>query len=239
MQVVQQGDTLTLTSGTPGVSFSVTQVNSTSPFESLSAATVTASKTKVDVIDAIAGGNVNSTGAKVVHGVKVTGQQLENARSIWIQVGANANQKLAITLPNYGTPGGSIDALIWDTNATELSRALASASGGVVMNGNGQAQLSIGSVTEAVATLSVLDQVMDDIAKDRVVLGAQLNRLTHAGDNVSTMDISQTASRSRILDSDYAKEASDMARLRIIQEAATSVLAQANVNQRSVLDLLK
>jgi flagellin len=53
------------------------------------------------------------------------------------------------------------------------------------------------------------------------------------------MHISQTASRSRILDSDYAKEASDMARLRIIQEAATSVLAQANVNQRSVLDLLK
>ncbi|MEY2659578.1 MAG: hypothetical protein RLZZ123_750 [Pseudomonadota bacterium] len=239
MQVVQQGDTLTLTSGTPGVSFSVTQVNSTSPFESLSAATVTASKTKIDVIDAIAGGNVNSTGARVVHGVKVTGQQLEDARSIWIQVGANANQKLAITLPNYGTPGGSIDALIWDTNATELSRALASAAGGLVTNGNGQAQLSIGSMTEAVATLSVLDQVMDDIAKDRVVLGAQLNRLTHAGDNVSTMDISQTASRSRILDSDYAKEASDMARLRIIQEAATSVLAQANVNQRSVLDLLK
>ena len=87
--------------------------------------------------------------------------------------------------------------------------------------------------------MSVLDQVMDDIAKDRVVLGAQLNRLTHAGDHVSTMHISQTASRSRILDSDYAKEASDMARLRIIQEAATSVLAQANVNQRSVLDLLK
>lgn len=107
------------------------------------------------------------------------------------------------------------------------------------MNGNGQAQLSIGSATQAVATLSVLDQVMDDIAKDRVVLGAQLNRLTHAGDNVSTMHISQTTSRSRILDSDYAKEASDMARLRIIQEAATSVLAQANVSQRTVLDLLK
>ena len=94
---------------------------------------------------------------------------------------------------------------------TASSRALASAAGGVVTNGNGQAQLSIGSATQAVATLSVLDQVMDDIAKDRVVLGAQLNRLTHAGDNVSTMHISQTTSRSRILDSDYAKEASDMA----------------------------
>lgn len=107
------------------------------------------------------------------------------------------------------------------------------------MNGNGQAQLSIGSATQAVATLSVLDQVMDDIAKDRVVLGGQLNRLAHAGDNVSTMHISQTASRSRILNSDYAREASDLVRLRIIQDAATGVLAQANVSQRTVLDLLK
>ncbi len=238
MQVVQQGDTLTLTSGTPGVSFSISQLGSTSPFQVLNSETVTASKQKVDVIDAIAGGNVNSTGARVVHGVKVTGQQLEDASSIWIQVGANANQKIALTLPNYGTPGGSIDALIWDTNATELSRALASAAGGVAANGNGQAQLSIGSATQAVATLSVLDQVMDELAKDRVVLGGQLNRLAHAGDNVSTMHISQKASRSRILDSDYAREASDLARLRIIQEAATGVLAQANVSQRTVLDLL-
>ena len=107
---------------------------------------------------------------------------------------------------------------------------------------------AINSAADNASGLSITHQMTSQIRGldvawrnigDGLVLGAQLSRLTHAGDNVSTMRISQTASRSRILDSDYAKEASDLVRLRIIQDAATSELAQDYVNQRSVLDLLK
>ena len=58
-----------------------------------------------------------------------------------------------------------------------------------------------------------------------------VNNLTNVAQNTS-------ASRSRILDTDYAKASSELARTQIIQQAATAILAQANQSQQSVLKLL-
>ncbi|NBQ87248.1 MAG: flagellin FliC, partial [Betaproteobacteria bacterium] len=77
------------------------------------------------------------------------------------------------------------------------------------------------------------------IADFRSDLGAKINRLEHTVDNLNNVSINTSESRSRILDADYAKASSELARTQIIQQAATSVLAQANVNQQSVLKLLQ
>jgi flagellin len=66
-----------------------------------------------------------------------------------------------------------------------------------------------------------------------------VNRLTYAGDNLTNVSQNTSESRSRILDADYAKASSELARTQIIQQAATSVLAQANMDQQSVLKLLQ
>jgi flagellin len=66
-----------------------------------------------------------------------------------------------------------------------------------------------------------------------------MNRLTYAGDNLTNISRNTTESRSRILDADYAKASSELARTQIIQQAATAVLAQANMDQQSVLKLLQ
>jgi flagellin len=66
-----------------------------------------------------------------------------------------------------------------------------------------------------------------------------MNRLTYAGDNLTNISRNTSESRSRILDADYAKASSELARTQIIQQAATAVLAQANMDQQSVLKLLQ
>jgi len=66
-----------------------------------------------------------------------------------------------------------------------------------------------------------------------------INRLTYAADNLTNVSQNTTASRSRILDTDYAKASSELSRTQIIQQAATAVLAQANVDQQTVLKLLQ
>ncbi len=70
-------------------------------------------------------------------------------------------------------------------------------------------------------------------------MGATINRLNYASDNLSNVSMNTSASRSRILDTDYASATTELARSQIIQQAATAMLAQANQQPQSVLSLLK
>ena len=84
-----------------------------------------------------------------------------------------------------------------------------------------------------------VDAAMSVINQSRAVMGAVMNRLTYAGENLINVAQNTTESRSRILDADFAKASSELARTQIISQAATSVLAQANTEQQSVLKLLQ
>lgn len=87
--------------------------------------------------------------------------------------------------------------------------------------------------------LAIMDEAVAYIDGRRAYMGATINRLQHTIDNLTNVSINTSESRSRILDADYAKASSELARTQIIQQAATSVLAQANVDQQSVLKLLQ
>ena len=86
-------------------------------------------------------------------------------------------------------------------------------------------------------TASGLD--IADVDDFRADVGAKINRLNFAIDNLTNISINTSASRSRIEDADFAKASSELARTQIIQQAATAVLAQANTDQQSVLKLLQ
>ena len=73
----------------------------------------------------------------------------------------------------------------------------------------------------------------------RATLGATINRLEYAADNLANVSQNTSASRSRILDADYASETTELARTQIIQQAGTAMLSQANQQAQSVLALLK
>ena len=86
--------------------------------------------------------------------------------------------------------------------------------------------------------LSALDDAINYISKHRSKFGAVQNRLDHSINSSSIYVESMSASRSRIMDADFAVETADLTRNQIIQQASTSILAQANIARQAVLSLL-
>jgi flagellin len=99
--------------------------------------------------------------------------------------------------------------------------------------------LEIGTQTNSNTAITTLDVALTSVNKARAELGAVINRLTYAVDNLSNVSMNTSASRSRIFDTDYAKASAELARTQIISQAATAMLAQANQQPQSVLQLLQ
>ncbi|ALM54269.1 FliC/FljB family flagellin [Halomonas huangheensis] len=87
--------------------------------------------------------------------------------------------------------------------------------------------------------LSTLDDALKMVDQQRSDLGAVQNRFESAITNLSTNETNLSAARSRIEDADYAVEVANMTRAQILQQAGTSVLAQANQVPQGVLSLLQ
>ena len=73
----------------------------------------------------------------------------------------------------------------------------------------------------------------------RSTMGAMINRMQFASDGLSQASVTATEARSRIEDTDYALATTEFAKRNILQQAAQSMLAQANVSSQTVLQLLK
>lgn len=86
--------------------------------------------------------------------------------------------------------------------------------------------------------LAALDRAIARVDDKRSLLGATENRLGSVVDTLTTTSTNLSAARSRIMDADYATEVANMTRAQILQQAGTSVLAQANQLPQSVLSLL-
>ena len=97
---------------------------------------------------------------------------------------------------------------------------------------------NIRSAAGATSVLVKLDRAMDKVNANRANMGAVMNRLQYAMDNLSNVSMNSSASRSQIEDADYAAASTEMAKNQIMQQAATAVLAQANSSMQSVLKLL-
>jgi flagellin len=94
-------------------------------------------------------------------------------------------------------------------------------------------------IAQAASVITISDVAISAVSTQRATFGATSNRLTHAVDNLTSVKTNAEASRSRILDTDYAAATSELARTQIIQQAGTAMLAQANQLPQSVLSLLQ
>jgi flagellin len=112
---------------------------------------------------------------------------------------------------------------------------------GVTSNddGSGDDLDSLDLTSAASTAITYIDTALGRVDSHRATLGATINRLEYAADNLSNVAQNTSASRSRILDADYASETTELARTQIIQQAATAMLSQANQQAQSVLALLK
>ncbi len=105
--------------------------------------------------------------------------------------------------------------------------------------GAGVSSVDLTTASGSQSALTTLDSAINTITDSRAAMGAYQNRLTASIANLETTSMNLSASRSRILDTDYAKETTNLAKSQIIQQAATAMLAQANQSGQSVLALLK
>jgi len=101
------------------------------------------------------------------------------------------------------------------------------------------ASLEVTSQTTSNTAVTTLDVALTSVNKARAELGSVINRLTYAADNLANVSQNTSASRSRVMDTDYAKATTDLAKSQIIQQAATAMLAQANQQPSAVLSLLQ
>ena len=89
------------------------------------------------------------------------------------------------------------------------------------------------------AFISLVNDAIADIAGYRAEYGANSNRLDHVMSNLATNAESVKASLGRIEDTDYAAETTELAKSQILQQAATSMLAQANASKQTILSLIQ
>jgi flagellin len=136
------------------------------------------------------------------------------------------------------TASGSVLTFTAATAGTEFSTSTATdlVDTGVLKNTRA---LTILNNTDSNASISELDVAINRINTERAGIGAVVNRLTYAMDNLTNVSQNTSESRSRIMDADYAKASSELARTQIISQAATAMLAQANQQPQTVMKLLQ
>ncbi|MGA6148706.1 MULTISPECIES: flagellin [Stenotrophomonas] len=99
--------------------------------------------------------------------------------------------------------------------------------------------LDVSSYVGAQKALEIVDKALESVNSVRADLGAIQNRFTSVVANLQTSSENLSASRSRIRDTDFAKETAELTRTQILQQAGTAMLAQANQVPQNVLSLLQ
>jgi flagellin len=97
----------------------------------------------------------------------------------------------------------------------------------------------VSTAASASAAIASIDSAINTVNSQRATIGASINRMTYAVDNLTNISSNTSASRSTIMDTDYATASTNLSKTQIIQQAATAMLAQANQQPQSVLSLLK
>jgi len=120
-----------------------------------------------------------------------------------------------------------------DTTADSPTAAAAAATAKHVSS------LNITSYEGAQQALEIVDKSLESVNSVRADLGAIQNRFTSVVANLQTSSENLSASRSRIRDTDFAKETAELTRTQILQQAGTAMLAQANQVPQNVLSLLQ
>ena len=140
------------------------------------------------------------------------------------QVGYEADQTITVNLGDLQTDG-------------DAAYSAGIAAGGIFTNDIDS--IVINTVADANTSLTALDVSIAGLDAKRSVIGSALNTLEFAVDSLSNAKQNAQAARSRIADTDYATETTELARTQIIAQAATAMLSQANQQAMSVMALLK
>lgn len=135
--------------------------------------------------------------------------------------------------------GGYSSKFLVGANSGQTISLNVSRSNGFGTSGLSLASLTVSSSTGASAALAAIDTAIQVVDGKRADMGAIQNRFQSTIRNLTNVSENVSAARSRIRDTDFAAETANLTRLQIIQQASTSILAQANQRPQAALSLLQ
>lgn len=162
------------------------------------------------------------------------------------QVGADADQTIGFNLNQTGgfsisgiaaaasTASGTVSVAVGPNGSVQSAHKISS-----IFGGGAAGSINIGTQSTAQRVLAAADAMLKVVDGKRAELGAVQNRLDSTIRNQSNISENVSAARSRIRDADFATETANMTKQNILQQAASSILAQANQRPQSALSLLQ
>ncbi|QPN88553.1 FliC/FljB family flagellin [Proteus vulgaris] len=166
----------------------------------------------------------------------------ESLEGVYYALDANGKEdktQLAIEIKDKNGDVKTYKATLDTTGAVDTSTHKFTVGGKVVLSQGAEIKASSTPPTINDAPLKGLDDALAQVDSLRSSMGAVQNRLESTVNNLNNTVTNLTAANSRILDADYATEVSNMSKGQILQQAGTSVLAQANQLPQNVLSLLR
>ncbi|USD65960.1 flagellin [Vibrio sp. SCSIO 43136] len=150
-----------------------------------------------------------------------------NGQTDMVKASVSEDGKLQVFAGNNKIQG---DVAFSGSLASDLGIAK---SGDVTVN-----TIDVTSVAGAQESVAIIDSALKYVDSHRAELGAFQNRFGHAISNLDNINENVNASKSRIKDTDFASETTSMTKAQILQQASTSILAQAKQAPNSALNLL-
>ena len=208
-----------------------------------------AGEVKINGVDIYRSGQTTDSTAKKVNLINSFADQT----GVFATYGSNSSGSVSITLNSINNRPISVDTgnkTITSAYGGYASHGLVSVNvgddyydgtkptgaGGSGSSITGMNVLSASSATDAIKSI---DNAIEQVSMSRADLGAFQNRLIATVNNLTNVVTNTEASKSRIMDTDYSKETTNLAKSQIIQQAATAMLAQANQAPQMVMSLLK
>jgi flagellin len=152
----------------------------------------------------------------------------------------NANGTFAASYTAYAGSDGD-NLVIVSTSTSNISSSDNTINAANVDLGNGAATDVAGTIRQEGGTFGItaIDAALTSIASNRASLGALQSQLESVVRNLANVAENTATAAGRIMDTDYAAETANLTRAQILQQAATSILAQANTQPQAVLTLLQ
>ena len=149
----------------------------------------------------------------------------------------------AVTPPPAPVPGGAAAPAATSGIQVQIgptaSETLQIATTNMNTSSLGVKNISVSTVSKANSAITAINSAINKVSTHRAKLGASQNRLEHTINNLKTTNENMTAAESRIRDTDMAKEMAAFTKNNILNQAAQSMLAQANQQPQGVLSLLR
>ena len=150
------------------------------------------------------------------------------------------NGQYLLTGTNTNSISGTVGAFQFQTGQSSGQTVTVSIGsmdvGSSGLNISGQ---SVSTASGASGAITQIDSALTTINAQRAEIGASINQLAYAADNMTNISANVTQSRSTIMDTDYALASTQLAKTQILQQASTAMLAQANQQAQGVMALLK